>query len=158
MEGLAPPLEALICLRYEIEKGNSVKSALKNYLATKSFVRAQSRFRLLHWRAKEPSLHIKLSQLLRAYEAGENFPIFAVEKKPHRMALMNVLSRGLKGEPIHTYLLQLEEELREACEEDLETHIATLPVKMLFPLLLLQFPAFLLLLLGPLMMQILNSL
>lgn len=155
MDSLAPPLELLLAVRYEIEKGNSVRSAIKTYLSQS--LRPPSRS-LQFFSTGLDDLPVQVSQLLASYESGTEEVQAPEGKRIHRFAILNVLGRGLRGEPIHTLLLQLEEEVIEACEEDLEMHIATLPVKMLFPLLMLQFPAFLLLLLGPLFLQIIETL
>ena len=56
------------------------------------------------------------------------------------------------------YLKDLEKEIMEVCKEDLEKHLEKLPYICLIPLMLFQFPAFLLLLIGPLVLNLLHIL
>ncbi|MEN0059151.1 MAG: hypothetical protein AAGB31_09985, partial [Bdellovibrio sp.] len=55
-------------------------------------------------------------------------------------------------------LNRLEEEIIEACREEMAERLAQLPFILLVPLLLFQFPAFLLLLFGPLLNNFFHSL
>lgn len=73
-------------------------------------------------------------------------------------AFWELLERGCGGQPISEALLQLQEEVEKAVDHELELHIAGLPFKALVPLLLFQFPAFLLLLLGPIVRELQRSL
>ena len=73
-------------------------------------------------------------------------------------ALWDLVDRGLAGEPISSALLALHDEVARAARAELELHVATLPFKMLIPLLLFQFPAHLLLLLGPMLRDLTRSL
>ena len=51
-------------------------------------------------------------------------------------------------------LRALETEVESKAEAELDAHVAALPFKVLLPLLLFQFPAYLLLLLGPLLREL----
>lgn len=135
MEGLAPPLELLLCVKRSIEKGQSVKTGVLNYIGRSNgeFAVVVTRWLGLLQQGQDPQacLHAILSM--------------------HRRTLLHVLERGLRGESIHAVLLQLEGEIVEACHEEITNKIAKLPLVMLIPLLLFQFPAFLMLLFGPLL-------
>ena len=139
MVPLAPPLKAVLEIRLQMENGISVAQSVKNYVQSNT----QDEF------AKE------LGLWLFARETGQRF-----EKKLHfhRKNLIEILNRGLKGDPIMEYLKDFEEDIVEICKEDLEKHLERLPYICLMPLMLFQFPAFLLLLIGPLVSNLLNVL
>lgn len=142
MEGLAPPLALLLCVKRAIEKGQSVKQGI-----------------LLYIKKERGEFVTTVTLWLGLLQQGQD-PKDAIQRlsSPHRRTLLQVLERGLRGESIHTVLVRLEEELVEACNEELTNKIAQLPFIMLIPLLLFQFPAFLLLLFGPLLQNFFHSL
>ena len=84
-------------------------------------------------------------------------PTYA-QRYPHRRALLLLLEQGLQGQSILDKLIDLEREIEVACEIEVKEDLEILPLKLLFPLLVLQFPAFLLLLVGPLTQKFLNAL
>ncbi|MGZ3770323.1 MAG: hypothetical protein ACXVCP_11930 [Bdellovibrio sp.] len=142
MEGLAPPLELLSCVKRSIEKGQSVKQGILIYVK-----KGQGDFIIIVTRW--------MGLLQQGHDTREC--IQAVTSL-HRRTLLQVLERGLRGESIHSVLLRLEEEIIEACHDELTNKIAQLPFLMLIPLLLFQFPAFLMLLFGPLLKNFFHSL
>lgn len=141
MEGLAPPLELLMSVKRAIEKGLSVKVGIVDYLKRSNgeFAVVVTRWFGLLQQGQDPQA---CRQVLSSI---------------HRRTLLLVLERGLRGEPIYSMLLQLEEEMIEACHEEITNKIAKLPFLLLIPLLLFQFPAFLLLLFGPLLQNFFPS-
>lgn len=76
---------------------------------------------------------------------------------PYQEALFDLLMRGRRGEPILAVLEQLYEEVEHAADLELQRHLSQLPFLALLPLLFLQFPAFLLLLLGPVLRHLQSS-
>ena len=60
---------------------------------------------------------------------------------------------GLTGLPIREVIIQLERELREECLRELDLAYRQMPFKALIPLLFFQFPALLLLVLGPIVKE-----
>lgn len=72
----------------------------------------------------------------------------------YQLALLELVERGCAGQPTLDHLLGLECEVESAALAELEAHLATLPFKVLIPLLVFQFPAYLLLLLGPLLREL----
>jgi hypothetical protein len=68
------------------------------------------------------------------------------------------VERGCNGQPVIEYLEGLEKEIDFASHAELDLHISTLQFKALIPLLLFQFPAYLVLLLGPLLRELQNQL
>ncbi|MBK7889502.1 MAG: hypothetical protein IPJ84_01220 [Bdellovibrionales bacterium] len=77
---------------------------------------------------------------------------------PYRRALYLIILDGFNGQPVFERLSELKADLEDQAELDIESHIDRLPLLMLAPLLLLQFPAFLILLLGPIASHFLEAL
>lgn len=142
MEGLAPPLELLLCVKRSIEKGQSVKIGVLDYI-----------------KCGDPEFSAQVTRWLALLQQGQDTQGHLQSLSSlHRRTLLQVLERGLvRGEAIHAVLTSIEEELVEACHEEITNKIAQLPFIMLVPLLLFQFPAFLILLFGPLLKNFFHS-
>lgn len=142
MEGVAPPIVLLMSVKRSIEKGESVKQGILNYVRKES--------------GDFPHL---VTQWLSILQQGQDSRA-CLQACPsiYRRSLLQILERGLKGEPIYNLLNQMEEEIILACNEEISSRIARLPLLMLIPLLLFQFPAFLALLFGPLLKNFFHSL
>ena len=67
----------------------------------------------------------------------------------HQRVLLQLIQNGLAGTPIYDYLIELDAQMINSCEEDIEKHISLLPLILQIPLLGLLFPAILMLLLVP---------
>ena len=67
------------------------------------------------------------------------------------ITLRDLLVRGQSGEPILESLRELQLELIQQLEFEIDRQSALLPLKALIPLLLFQFPALLIMALGPLL-------
>lgn len=142
MDGLAPPLVLLDCVKRSIEKGQSVKVGILVYL-----------------KKSNHGFAMVVTQWLGLLQQGKDTaPLLQSIPSVHRKTLLHILERGLKGESIYNVLIQLEDELVEACNEEINKKLAMLPLVMLIPLLLFQFPAFLVLLFAPLMQNFFHSL
>ena len=141
MVDLAPPLKAVLEIRLLIENGNSVFQSIKLYAKANS----EDIF------AKELGVWL-FSQSTGRTNHSKVFNTF------YRRRLLEVLSFGLRGEPILKALCDLEEDLVFISQEFLEQHIQKLPLMSLLPLMLFQFPAFFLLLVGPLLLNLLSAL
>ena len=142
MESLAPPLKLLICVRRCIERGQSVRQGIFLYL-------------------KAPDSHFfaDVNHWISLLQQGKDTRIcLANISSAHRRVLLQTLERGLRGESIQAAINSLEEELVGACQQEIDQKVAQLPFLMLIPLLLFQFPAFLMLLFGPLLKNFLHSL
>lgn len=63
--------------------------------------------------------------------------------------LIDLIQRGMGGGPIYDSLKALEAEFVQLCDEDIQKHIARLPLLLQIPLLGLLFPAILILLIIP---------
>ncbi|WP_413582960.1 hypothetical protein [Bdellovibrio sp. HCB288] len=142
MEGVAPPLALLLCVKRALEKGQPTKVGVMNYLK-----RHQGDF---------PSLVGRWLALLQQGKVTHG--LINQSLSPHRQVLLQLLERGIRGEAIYNVIVSLEEEMLEACEDDIRTKLTRLPFLLLIPLLLFQFPAFLLLLFGPLLQNFFHSL
>jgi hypothetical protein len=141
MENLAPPLEFIIDVRFSIEKGLSVKKAAE-LAASKASCEA--------WR-KTLCIWLNLLEIGRpTHPIKENLSMA-------RKQCLGLLEQGIAGESIYSHICALEEELLEAAHFEMEQYIATLSIKSLVPLLFFQFPAFLILLLGPFLRQFLSQ-
>ncbi len=142
MERLAPPLELCISLRLGIESGQSVMRVIKKFQ--------------MHGRDE---MSCDLAMVLAAFERGET-----VKLRPetnnllYRRALLELIEAGLRGEPILNQLKELETEILKACHSDIDKYVAALPMRTMIPLMLIQFPAFLLLLLGPIVSELIRGL
>lgn len=144
MEGLAPPLKCLIEIQAAIQNGEPIQKGLQAYL-----------------RAAETSDPFKsqLQRFLFAWDQGQDWRAVLLQTKSvYRRALLEVIATGLAGQPIQNHLDELRSELLEACDVEIKRHLELLPILMLGPLLLFQFPAFLLLLFGPLLTRLLHEL
>ncbi len=141
MANLAPPLELLLYVRRSIENSESIKSGIINYLQNSS-----------------GSFVSEVACWLRLQEQEKINIVGVPSSTIYRQSLLSLLEQGLKGQSIYKQLINLEDEMVQACEQDLEKFVAQLPFKVLPALMLLQFPAFLMVLLGPLVKHFLNSL
>lgn len=140
MENLAPPLLLVVNLKREMERGHSVREALAKYLHETNDDFAQV---VAAW-------HVRVEQ-------GLDYKYSSIKSLPRR-ALLMLLERGLRGEAIFQHLQRLELEIIESCQEEIQQKLQKLPFILMLPLLLLQFPAFLLLLFGPFLENFFHSL
>ncbi len=128
-------------VKKSIEKGNSVRSGIKNYLQVETD----------SWKDVVTLWQIRLAQ------GNPVADIVQSQKSAYRRQLLLVLEKGLKGEAILPILAQLEKETQEKVEMDLDEHTAKVPYILLVPLCLFLFPACLILMLGPFILQLMQS-
>ena len=138
---LAPPLQAVLEIRLLIENGNSVSQAI----------------RLYSQRNNEDNLAKELGSWLFSQSAGKKYENI-IFNTFYRKRLLEILSCGLSGTAILPALSDLEGDLIFIANEDLEQHIQKLPLISLIPLMLFELPAFFLLLTGPLLLNLLQTL
>lgn len=142
MEDLAPPLQLCVDLRFAIESGLSVYQSVQKSLAT-----------------MRGDFGHDLATLMAAHKQGRAVGRSQfLSKSPYRQALLELIATGLKGEPIFEQIAEIEGELQAVCERELDDYIVRLPLKALLPMMLLQFPEFLLLVLGPIMTELIRGL
>jgi hypothetical protein len=136
MEDLAPPLSVVLQIVLAMENGHSFRESMRQMLTQTT----RSRFHecLKEW-------------VVRKSHNQSSHNLIRSEKSIYRRALLDLFERGWDGEPILEPLQSLRIEIQGAANAELDYFVATLPFRVMLPLLLLQFPAYLLLLLGPLM-------
>ena len=142
MDYLAPPLNAVLQIQLKIKSGFSVRSAIQAYV--KDF--------------PDCPFAVQINLWLFYMETGRPNIQITSTKNSYRKILLDILQRGLKGEPILCTLQEFEIELKRASLYNLEQQIQKLPFFSLIPLLLFQVPAFLLLLLAPLLLELQKNL
>ena len=139
MEGLAPPLQLAIEMQSSLANGESIRSGIARFASDSpmntscEFARVVRRF-MIAWDQSQDWRSI-LKQI----------------ESPYRRSLLELAAHGLSGQSVQTPLAELQKEIENACDEEIKLHIDMLPLKMLLPLLLLQFPAFMMVLFGPLL-------
>lgn len=141
MEVLSPHLKLVMSLRQSLESGDSVRSAIRDYLSKNSDEVAKN---MSVWLAQ---IEHSQNSFMKSDQSSNGI----------REDIFQLIFRGLQGQSILPQLILLEEELCEAAKLEIEALSTILPLKALIPLLLFQFPALLLLLFGPLLRQMLSS-
>ncbi|MCM2282141.1 MAG: hypothetical protein NDI61_09880 [Bdellovibrionaceae bacterium] len=142
MENLNPALRCLIEMQSALQNGETVRAGLLRYTqsASDDFASQVRRF-LFDW------------------EQGRDWrPAVQSIASANRRALLELAACALSGQAIHTHLCELRMEIQAACESEIKEHIDMLPLRMLFPLLLLLFPSYLVLLFGPVLAQFVREL
>ena len=138
MAGVAPLLESILEVEYALKSGKSARWALRSFAG-----RSHSdwgRF-LYTW--------------LPQYEQGSNSDkLENCLKSSYQKAFLTLMKASLRGQSIANELSHLKAEVEDACHLEVETFLRLLPFKLLIPLLFLLFPAFMILLLGPILAQI----
>lgn len=137
MEDLSPTLQLLINVREALERGESVRTGISDFVET-------------------DRSDLKLFLLTKTPESAASFVGRAM--KETEKSLLQVLQRGLAGESILPMLRELEIDLIERSEAEIEEFTQKLGLRSLLPLLLLVFPGYLVLLLGPTLERLLISL
>ncbi len=141
MEGLNPTLKLLLFFKCGIENGQSVRHLIEKYGKECQDATADQ---LLCW--------------WLYHQDKRDLAQKAVPDSRYLRSLFILLEKSLTGASILPSLVILEQDLWLAINDELDNYLVTLPFKLLIPLLLLQFPAIMLLILGPLLQQIMNSL
>lgn len=141
MESLSPCLNLLLSVKRSMECGNSIRHGILTYL-----------------NADRSDFSKDVSKWLSFVDQGGDVQVVIKKiNSLHRRSLLELLQRGLKGESIHSSLLLLEREVFDACDDEIQRKLAKLPFILLFPLMALQFPAFLAILFGPLLENFFHS-
>ena len=141
MDRLASSYEFLVQLRFALEGGMSVRGAIEKVMMDVEH---------------ESDFHREVRHWLTLHTQGQAQMGLRVTKNFYRQALLHVLEQGLRGGSIYSTMQELESEWEKTLHDDIERHLQKLPVLVLMPLVLLQFPAFLILLLGPILADVLE--
>lgn len=137
MDNLAASYLFVEHLRYCLESGDTVVTAIKKFVRLE-----RTEFALL----LEKWLILSLSE---QYNAGE----FQKPLSLYRRSVFDLLDLTKTGVSIVEPLKSMEKEMVQICENDLQKHLDMLPFQLMIPMLFLQFPAVLLILIGPLLIQ-----
>lgn len=143
MEGMSPPLICLTEMQMAVRNSEPVRSGLSRYLES---AMASDDF------APE------LRRFLFAWDQGQEWRDRVGKiKSPHRRALIDLIAMALQGQPILSHLDELRIDLVQATNDEITQHMELLPIKMMVPLLFFQFPAFLILLFGPILSRLIEE-
>lgn len=134
METLNPLLNLVIEVKTSLELGFSVRQGIMNFLSSD---RSEFRNFVARW--------------LTSVDAREPTRELLAVKTVRTRIVLTTLEKGLLGAPLLPALTELEVELFEFVEAEMDMHAKSLAFKMMVPLFLFMFPAWMLLLLGPLM-------
>ncbi len=137
MEDITPTLILLWDVKRAIERGQSIRIGVQNFIERTQKNQFKEQVKLW-W----------LSQ------TGAQVVFDSSKMSLSRKHLLEILEHGLRGLTILETLKSYEQELIFRCEDEIQKHIARLPMILMIPLMGLIFPAMLLLLLGPLLKTI----
>lgn len=138
MEDLSPTLMLIIGVREALERGDSVRAGIAEFVA-------------------HDTSDLKLVLLNPALVAEEGARRFRELKETEKSAL-SILRRGLEGESILPILRDLENDLIDRSDMEIEDFTQKLTFRCLIPLMIFVFPGYLVLLLGPMIERLLISL
>ena len=141
MEGLAPLLHLCIEARMMLERGEAFGAGLRKVLPH------------LEVNVRQQVMKLLFEFEQRGHVDATYYEIF----NPYRRELFYLFEQGLRGEPIRARLIAIEQEIKETCFYEIDAFISGLPLRALLPMLLIQFPSFLLLLFGPLINELTRS-
>lgn len=149
MVDMNPLAKCALWMEEGIARGESVRDILLAWYQTESNFSKDAVFNqeILRFLRR-----IELSGASDANSAEETY------RTLYRESFFSILAAGVQGHSILPRLKELRAEIDAQLELDMKAHIEALPLKMLVPLLLCMFPAFLILLLGPITQNLLESL
>lgn len=142
MVDINPVLKIISAIKMGLKSNNSLRSTLRDYFESQ----------------KRTSFEIDLEKYLLDVELGSTREVSELGWNEYRSSLVSLLLRGLNGEPIWDALLELESEVHNAVITELEEFNGSLPVKLIIPMILVIFPALVILTVGPLILELLESL
>ena len=155
MVGLNPVLRCLMSIEDSLIRGDAVRDSLMQWLDQES--RGSNHRRSSGGR----EFQREILEFLRKTESNETTSFDACVlrcRTLYRQSLFVILMDGLRGNSILPRLRELRNEIEAQLELDMKSHVDSLPLKMLAPLLLCMFPAFLILLLGPITQNFVEAL
>lgn len=141
MENIAPPLRLLWLVKKSLDRGSSVRLGINEFLQTE----------------QDPWKEQVLLWTLKVQQGVDTSQLLDAQKTLYRQQILRLLERGLKGESIYSHLNLLEKEISEQVEQQIEEFIGRLPYLLLVPLAVFLFPACLVLMLGPFILQLMQA-
>ena len=140
MEHLAPPINCIISIEKAFLEGLTLKSGLKEYIEL-----------------SDDDFTSEIQDLLKSFMIGKkNYDHKSTSI--YRTAVKELIWSGLNGNSITKELRSLKEEIEAACKVELDAFVESIPFRSMIPILLFQFPSFLLILMGPLLTKIVEHL
>ena len=157
MVSLNPVLRCVMAVEEGIARGQSVRDIILRWLDDEMRNSASSFSRSARETESERSFRENILGFLRQTESAVEKPAGIsghggnerTFQTLYRQSFFLILENGVQGSSILPRLKELRLEIESQLELDMKAHIDSLPLKMLIPLLLCMFPAFLVLLLGP---------
>jgi tight adherence protein C len=140
MENVAPPLALCIQVRFRLEAGDALNSTLNQLVQNYNC-----------------PMKADLLEMLSAHQKKMKYE-FRKGLTNERRVVLSTLIAGLEGVPIRNTLQSIEVELEQLCEMEIDEFVSQLPIRLLFPLVFLMMPGLILLLMGPIFIQILEGL
>ena len=140
MEGLAPLLQFVLEFEWGLRCGHSVGQSWQKAML----------------QVEDKKLWQELNQWWLHWQQNQCSDI-KIESR-YRRILFDLAARGLAGSPIYERLQSFRADLLEACWNELEDFLQALPFRSALVLMLFQFPAMLILLLGPMILSITEAL
>jgi hypothetical protein len=132
MENVTPTLILLWDVKRSLEKGLSVSNGIG------FFIKREIKHDFAHF------VRLWANQFQTNKESLSTHHL-----NPTRRHLLALLEHGIKGQAILDALKSYESELIMSCEDEIQTHIAKLPLLLLVPLMGLIFPSLMILLICP---------
>lgn len=132
MENITPTLILLWDVRRALEKGLSVTNGIQFYIK----------------RHKKDDLSRFVCAWMSNFQTNKE-TLSTLHLSPSRRYLLALLEHGLKGQAILESLKSYETELIISCEEEIQSHIAKLPLILMIPLMGFIFPSIMILLIWP---------
>lgn len=143
MERINPVLECITEVQSSLMSGESIKAGIVSYIKQGS---------------STALLQMQCKSFLILQESGQELSKLTSNiKSDLTISLFHLLERGLKGEPITEYLEELKHFTIEQSEKDIANFLSVLPFKAMIPLFLFQLPALLIILFGPLIVNLQES-
>ena len=138
MAHIVPSISFLRNIKGTIEKGSSVQVALIEATETEK---------------TDFSAKVSLWWTYHTNGLASPYPF----KTHYQKSFIEILDSGLEGAPIYEHLCLLENEMTLEFDRQWKLYLESLPMKLAVPLLLFFFPAYVILLFGPLLTQFLNE-
>ncbi len=132
MENITPTLVLVWDVKRSLEKGQSVATGIRIFI--------------------ERDIHHEFSYFVKKWYLhfqSEKEMMNSQHLNSTRRHLLSLLKYGLQGQTILESLKSYETELILSCEDEIQNHVARLPLLLLLPLMGLIFPALMMLLIWP---------
>lgn len=138
MAHIVPSISFIQDLKTNIEQGVSLQQSIQQLV-----------------NKPENTFTLKISLWFSYFQKSDRNPV--VFPTQYQKSLVEILEQGLNGAPVYEHLGMLEQEMCREFERQWKSYLESLPLKLSLPLLLFFFPAYVILLFGPLLVQFLSG-